>query len=340
MWTYLINAYLLPTFVFFLGGMALLFVHVLANQPNRLGRISTWVGGFVFLGAAWFGVIGAALNLPAQFWVPCLTLGCMYLIFFALPSTPGKTFLAALGRMLGSPRGRFAAIFVVSIAGVAGSLVYSINALAPPPLFVPPCDETALEPRLEEVAWAAARTDLGHPIALRTNVGPAASQMDAAALENQEKLLARVGLEGQVIHLPSGWQNTNCHGWVFTGGLFWVSSDQVDQILKDNRYHPVAQAQPGDLAVYRDADSGQVTHTGIVRYLGSGNHLILVESKWGAMGRFLHPHDTHCYVRDECTFYRSSRSGHRLHGLPSESQPRQPGPDGSEYNPLPMALPL
>ena len=35
----------------------------------------------------------------------------------------------------------------------------------------------------------------------------------------------------------------NCHGWLFTGGRYWVAGDQVEDILADNGY---AQVWEGD----------------------------------------------------------------------------------------------
>ena len=32
----------------------------------------------------------------------------------------------------------------------------------------------------------------------------------------------------------------NCHGWVFTGGRFWVSGEDVPRILEDNGYRRVS----------------------------------------------------------------------------------------------------
>jgi len=47
--------------------------------------------------------------------------------------------------------------------------------------------------------------------------------------------------------------------------------------------------------------------------------VILVESKWGMSGRFIHRHDRHPYANTTCAFYRSPRAGHLLHGIASDS---------------------
>jgi hypothetical protein len=70
--------------------------------------------------------------------------------------------------------------------------------------------------------------------------------------------------------------------------------------------------RPLDLAIYRDA-KGEVAHIGIVRAIRP--EVILIESKWGWGGLFLHPHEAHPYAPATCVFYRSERAGHLLQGL-------------------------
>jgi len=105
----------------------------------------------------------------------------------------------------------------------------------------------------------------------------------------------------------------NCHGWVFAGGQHWVRGEQVDIILKDNGYHRVHNPQPGDVVVLRDPN-GAVVHTGLVR--GTNDEgLILVESKWGQLGRFIATADEHPYPGTSMAFYHTARGGHLLRGL-------------------------
>jgi len=100
---------------------------------------------------------------------------------------------------------------------------------------------------------------------------------------------------------------SNCHGWVFTGGRYWVRDADVDQILADNGYHETTEPQAGDLIVYRGA-SGEVAHTAVVRVAGD---MVLVEGKWGSMGCYLHAPDQYPYGYG-WSFYRSPRRGHLL----------------------------
>ena len=44
------------------------------------------------------------------------------------------------------------------------------------------------------------------------------------------------GFEGQLIVAGRGDALSNCHGWVFTGGRYWIPIESVDTILNDNGY--------------------------------------------------------------------------------------------------------
>jgi hypothetical protein len=160
------------------------------------------------------------------------------------------------------------------------------------------------------------RTDQGRCIAT-LRLPPSACQASPERLAMQARLLARHELDNFVMYQPDGWQSCNCHGYTFTGGRFAIPGHEVDGILEDNGYQPSTLAQPGDVAVYRD-ENGQITHTGIVRALAA-DRVILIESKWGMAGRFIHAHDRHPYSGSVCTFYRSSRTGHLLVGADSIS---------------------
>jgi hypothetical protein len=99
---------------------------------------------------------------------------------------------------------------------------------------------------------------------------------------------------------------------VFTGGRFHVSGRQVDSILTDNGYARVTDPAAGDVCVYRNPDGG-VSHTAVVRAsLPDGT--VLVESKWGRMGVYMHDADESCYGAD-FAYFRTARGTHLLHGL-------------------------
>lgn len=317
---------LFPILAFLAGGLLLLLLNGLSRSP-RLRQATLCCGIVLTLGLFAAGATAAALDADAAFWAPPLVLAAIYLILFVVPSPSGRVAFSFVASQLSRPAGRTVAILLASGAAVGASVFIALERCPPPPIFVPEGDVVAEEVKLEEVSWAAVFTDQGRRITMRTNPAFKAGTQDLAALKGQTDLLQRQALRDQVIHLPLGWQNCNCHGFTFTGGQFWIISSEVDAILEDNGYRPVTLPRPGDIAVYRSPDNGQVTHTGIVRYVSGASNVILVESKWGNLGRFIHPHDTHCYGIDECTFHRSPRVGHRLQGLTSEPAPSMPEPD-------------
>jgi hypothetical protein len=101
----------------------------------------------------------------------------------------------------------------------------------------------------------------------------------------------------------------NCHGWVFTDGKYILAGNDVERILADNGYREVEHPASGDLIVYRDY-SGGIVHTGLVR-AADDRGLVLIESKWGLEGRYLHQPQDQIYGQTY-TYYHSHRAGHLL----------------------------
>jgi len=126
-------------------------------------------------------------------------------------------------------------------------------------------------------------------------------------------LLAASDFQTKVLRLTGPNADCNCHGWIFTGGQYGIRNSDVPMILADNGYLRVESPQEGDLAIYDNR--GEYTHSGRVR-LTRPEGGVLIESKWGPFGVFLHALDAQPFS-GVCTFYRSPRSGHRL-----EIQPR------------------
>jgi hypothetical protein len=106
---------------------------------------------------------------------------------------------------------------------------------------------------------------------------PAPESRDRPIID-ELSFLGRQDLLPRVIRTGPASRDCNCHGWVF-----------------------------------RDA-GGQIVHSGLVR-AATDEGLILIESKWGKLGRFLHMPTDHCYRNSTCTYYRSGRAGHWLRGL-------------------------
>jgi len=133
---------------------------------------------------------------------------------------------------------------------------------------------------------------------------------DTQELNNVEEreLLQDMHVSMHIIQHEPASDDSNCHGWVFTGGKYWVLGKSVDPILQQNHYEQTKSPRPGDLVVYRN--DAKVAHTAIVRYVSEGMP-VLVEGKWGALGVYLHAVEESWYGRNYM-YYRSPRKGHQL----------------------------
>lgn len=148
-------------------------------------------------------------------------------------------------------------------------------------------------------------TDRGRTIPLYMRQPVDYQHTDLARRELHETEMRRLLLIRTAQPTPS----YNCHGWVFTGGRCWLRRESVASILADNGYHEVSDPQVGDIIVYRN-DAGEVLHTGLVRI--NADDLLLVESKWGPHGRYLHAPADQPYS-DRWSFWHSERDGHLIH---------------------------
>lgn len=55
--------------------------------------------------------------------------------------------------------------------------------------------------------------------------------------------------------------DTDCHGVTFGDGKYWINNDQVDKVIKGDKYKErKGDPKPGDVGVYRDA-AGKVVHS-------------------------------------------------------------------------------
>ncbi|MBM3984059.1 MAG: hypothetical protein FJ304_28090 [Planctomycetes bacterium] len=165
-----------------------------------------------------------------------------------------------------------------------------------------------------------AATDRGTQIVLKE---PVAARPADELNPVEERTIRDFPHRDQLIRRGGPSDHANCHGWVFTGGKFMLSPDDVEQIVKENGYTETHEPHAGDLVVYRQG--GSVAHTAIVRYVTEGQP-VMVEGKWGTMGVFLHPADKSCYGQ-EYTFYRSARGTHLLVGV--GGSPAAPGTAGT-----------
>jgi hypothetical protein len=175
------------------------------------------------------------------------------------------------------------------------------------------------QPATRDASEVQATTDHGRRIQLRevNEIRPVEFRTTT-----EDRVLSELHCYGRVIRIAAADDVCNCHGWVFTGGRYWIPGSEVENILTENGYVAVTDPRPGDLAIYRDAK--EISHTSIVRAIVNGMPP-LVEGKWGWMGVFLHPVGDSIYGA-KYTYYRSPREGHLLAGLEGASNSK----DGAE----------
>jgi hypothetical protein len=178
-----------------------------------------------------------------------------------------------------------------------------------------------------EAVLATARTDRGRVISFRIN--PDDSSPNAG---DEADMLGKSGLTWRVIRTGLPDARYSCHGWVFTGVPCHLTGRDVELILKENDYREVAAPAAGDVIVYRDA-RGAIAHSGLVR-AAAPDGLVLVESKWGALGRYVHRPEDQKYGL-EYRYFRSLRSGHRLAAV---SSPADGAEEGEEVAALSRSL--
>ncbi|HEY2910697.1 MAG TPA: hypothetical protein VGI99_10650 [Gemmataceae bacterium] len=234
---------------------------------------------------------------------------------------------ATVAGWLRRPAVRWSLAAALGIATIAGSLLFDDYLMRKDEMEVAGLDPGIGMPKTEVALTAA--TDRGRGIELRTVVN-APDQLELLTIEGN--ILKNPTVRNQIILTQPAVGNSNCFGWVFTGGRYWVSGDQVKHIIAENGYQAVEHPQAGDLAIYRSG--ARILHAAVVRYVADGRP-VLVEGKWGCVGVYLHEvkHSIYGTVFD---YYRSPRSGHLLAGLDPAS-PQVPASPASPSTSL-MAL--
>jgi hypothetical protein len=263
-------------------------------------------------GLAGLAALAVAGGRPARDVLAALALAAACGLFGLLRSERGGRLAAAALALARHRRAQWLALLAAGPLLGAG-WVCGWSASAEEELRAPAPREP---PALCEVSPGLAETDAGRPVRLfraPRPPEPAGGPSSGAA----DVVVVRMGPEDD---------GYNCHGWVFTGGRFWLYSADVERILRDNGYRPVRDPRPGDVAVYRDPD-GTISHTGVVWAVVAGGR-VLVESKWGAGGRFVHAAAEQPYGYD-ITYYRTPRRDHILVGIDApeaaEQYPADPG---------------
>jgi uncharacterized protein YacL (UPF0231 family) len=158
---------------------------------------------------------------------------------------------------------------------------------------------------LEGNETSYAHTDLGTPVAVYQ------CPQDLPWLEAELATLEAEYIT-RVIRVDGACPRYNCHGWTFTGGRYHVMGDQAELILRENRYYTVTDPRPGDVIAYYDQE-GVLAHTGVVK-LTDGKGMVVIESKWDLLGRYLHPPEVQPYSGD-FAYFRTDRGSNLIQGL-------------------------
>lgn len=219
-----------------------------------------------------------------------------------MPDTPSPLLIFA-GIGLALAAGAWLVLAVVarrrwrwSVAAAACCAVGAAGVIAVG-LFRTPGSPGANAVRILPVPGVHAVTDLGKPVP----IGVPASG-DAAETMPE-------GFEWRAIAASRGERVANCHGWVFADGTYWLPSESIDVILRDNGYRRTGDPAVGDVVIYRDG-TGRPHHSGLVKAIGEDG-FVLIESKWGLLDVFWHtPRDQ--AFGDRYEYWHSDRRGHRL----------------------------
>lgn len=283
--------------------ISLLAAALAAGAGLFLGGLSNLILARTPLWARAAAVVAACVGAAAGVWA----------VFGEVTEAAAGGVFACVGLALAAPRqpgARWAA------AGAAG-LVLTIGAVA----LHAAAEEDALDRAQADLA-AAAEKPPTHPaqVPVFTDRGTRVGVLQATRPRPRAELAAREArptVGPPAIRSQSADDRSNCHGWVFTGGRFWVGEADVELIVAENGYRAVSDPRPGDLAVYRV--DGAVTHSAVVRYVAPGMP-VMVEGKWGGGAVYLHAAGESGYGSDP-TYYRAARAGHLLAGVPAPDAP-------------------
>lgn len=279
------------------GTSAILNPGVRAGRAIAIIAIVAGCGGVALGTASPFRAGGAALALAGML-LPALGPDGRHLSKF-LP----RIRLLACHDLVGS------AMLVVS-----GALLLAVGVLA----FATE-DEARLGANSEDVLLAhmlpgerrlqpnAAFTDRGTELAIYAPVEPLAVKELTA---RERRTLDRMGYGLPGIRCSAADDHANCFGWVFSGGQHWLAGEAIDPILRDNSYRVVEQPCLGDVVIYRSTFNDAPQHAALVCYVTEGMP-VLVESKWGWLGAFIHPVEASPYGTS-FAYYRTMRPAHLL----------------------------
>jgi hypothetical protein len=294
----------------------LLGLHGLLRRHRRTA--SPWKSPLILAAVlALFGAAAALTQLPLYIWWPATVLA-LVMLALALLRSPLPTWLGRhLLTLAARPRVQAIVLFLTGV-GLIVAQAYQLDQQVDEDLSSTEQQLASFSntPTLDPVSERPAFTDAGQQVQLWR----ARPQTDEGISEQEMAFLRKLGLELNVIRTSRIELQHNCHGWIFTGGRYWIKGKSVGDILHDNNYEVASRPGPGDLAVYRNV-TGEVMHTALVRAIREDG-TILLESKWGRLGCFIHTDSRHAYSGHNCTYYRTGRGGHLLRGQYADGQNR------------------
>jgi hypothetical protein len=107
------------------------------------------------------------------------------------------------------------------------------------------------------------------------------------AVEELEQRLRQERFPAGAIQTSPADDRYNCHDWTFAGGPTQLLDHcTIEDYLRDHGYRLAEQPRVGDVVAYC-SHFGEIMHTGVVKAMGKDG-FVLIESKWGALGRYLH----------------------------------------------------
>ncbi|GEM_PF-3992849 len=244
-------------------------------------------------------VVGLAGSLACLSGSPFLALLPCGLIGFWAVVNCGERMIQAAIRMVAFVRHPAVAWGILLVASPLLAVAWSYWTVTPADFWEPPqimlVDKT-------EVAHGTIRTDTGRILRV-------AAPIRRATAEELRQVKRQTALPN-LICTDSPGVDYNCHGWLFTGGRYWLNGEDVKHVLQDNGYYPVNAPVPGDIIVYYDG--GNLVHTGLVR--AADERGIIIESKWDIQGRYIHLPESQDYA-DQWVYYHSDRKSHILVGV-------------------------
>lgn len=123
----------------------------------------------------------------------------------------------------------------------------------------------------------------------------------AQSAEISEVMFKKKWFPSGVIQTGAADSSAVCHDFTFFESFGIVHNSDIEGVLRQYGFERTESPQIDDVIIYHDS-SGIVVHSGIVKAVGK-NNFVLIESKWGAQGRFLHEAKVHG-IHHQLTYYR------------------------------------